>query len=211
MRHNRIGLVAGLLLAAQLAGTGCILIPKIEKRNVRLVVSQVATVPLPATGSINSGTYTAGPGGISLGSVVDFQQALGDAGFDASQVDSIKIGKIEYRVSVADPTPSRAITNGHVQINVSGGPAVDLITGFTHSAGAVTPWLRAPVTTAGVQALNQLLAGILLQLQGGPNVLDNVGFAANGDSAPLNAATSFTYEFRLTILISGKVKTDVLN
>jgi len=85
VRIHRIGLVAGLLLAAQLAGTGCILIPKIEKRNVRLVVSQYATVPIHAVGAINTGTFAGALAG-NLGDVVSIRQALDNAGIDAIMV-----------------------------------------------------------------------------------------------------------------------------
>jgi hypothetical protein len=211
VRIHRIGLVAGLLLAAQLAGTGCILIPKIEKRNVRLVVTQFATFPIHATGAVNSGVFSGTLSG-NLADIVSIRQALDDAGIDASKVDSVVIGKIEYRVSVPDPNSTRQITAGHVRVSTAGGALTDLMVGFSHSAGAVTPWLRADLTPAGVAKLNALLGSIVREIRFGSPVADQrIGYDVAGTSAPVASQTDFTYEIRLTIMISGLVKTDVLN
>ena len=211
MRIHRIGLVAGLLLAAQLAGTGCILIPKIEKRNVRLVVSQYATVPIHAVGAINTGTFAGALAG-NLGDVVSIRQALDNAGIDVSKVDSVVVGKIEYRVSVPDATPTRQITAGHVQVSTAGGALTDLMVGFSHSAGAVTPWLRADLTPAGVAKLDALLSAVVREIRfGSPAADQRIGYSVSGVSAPTATATDFYYEIRLTLLISGTVETSVPN
>jgi hypothetical protein len=211
VRIHRIGLVTGLLLAAQLAGTGCILIPKIEKRNVRLVVSQYATVPVHATGAINTGTFTGSLSG-NLGDIVSIRQALDNAGIDVSKVDSVVVGKIEYRVSTADATPGRQITAAQVQVSTSGSALTDLIVGFSHPAGAVTPWLRADLTPAGVARLNALLSAVVREIRfGSPAADQRIGYSVSGVSAPTTTATDFWYEIRITLLISGTVETSVPN
>jgi hypothetical protein len=207
VRIHRIGLVAGVLLAAQLAGTGCILIPKIEKRDVRMVVSQVATVPLHALGT---GTTYSGSASVNLRDSVDIGAALASAGIDVSDVDSVVIGKVEYRIVAADANAARAITGGTLQVSAGGGSLTNLIVGFAHSAGAVTPWTRADLTPAGVNVLNQMLQAILTDLQGGATADEHIGYVVSGNSSP-SGTTDFWYEVRLTIMVAGNIQTDVLN
>jgi hypothetical protein len=210
VRIHRIGLVAGLLLAAQLAGTGCILIPKIEKRNVRLVVSRIATVPLHATGATNT---ISAASTVNLRDSIDLAAAVSDAGIDAAQLDSVVIGKVEYRVVSKDATAGRAIDHANIQVRAgrTTGAYTDLILDFSHPADAVTPWTRAPLASAGVTELNQMLAAILAEIKTGTPANENLGYTLTGASAPTTTATDFWYEIRLTILMSGRIKTDVLN
>jgi hypothetical protein len=208
MRTSRIALVAGLLLAAQVVGTGCILVPKLEDRNVRLVVARIATVPLHATGSTNT---FAGANTVDLRDSVDLASAVDAAGIDLSKVDKVVLTKVEYRVVVADANPSRQITNGNVQVSVGSGSLTPLMTGFSHSAAAVTPWLTAPLNSAGVTQINNLLAAILTELQGGAAADQHIGYAVSGTSAPTSAATDFWYEIRITIQVSGTQAVKILN
>ena len=208
MRIHRIGLVTGLLLAAQLAGSGCIMIPKIEKRNVRLAVSQAATVPLHASGSSN---MISGSSQVNLRDSLNFARAIQDAGINVSKVDTIVVTKIEYRVAQKDATPGRAISSALVNIGVSGGSSTPLITSFSHAADVVTPWTRADLNAAGTAQINTMLAAVLRELKGGPAANENITCTLSGQSLPINVATNFWYEIRLTFSISGTVETDVPN
>jgi hypothetical protein len=208
MRIHRIGLVAGLLLAAQLAGTSCIFIPKIEKRNVRLAVSQVLTVPLHATGATNT---IAASTSVNLRDSVDFAQIVDDAGIDVSKVDTIVVSKVEYRVAVKDATAGRAISNATVNVSVAGGASTPLVTSFSGAADAVTPWTRANLNSSGTAQLNAMLGAVLRELKGGPSANEHVTCDLGGQSLPISVATDFWYEIRLTILVSGTVETDVPN
>lgn len=181
MRIHRIGLVAGLLLAAQLAGTGCILIPQIEKRSVRLVVSRIATAPLHATGATN--TISAATT-INLLDCMDIAAAVSSAGIDSSKLDSVVIGKLEYRVVIPDATAGRAITNGNIHVAAGGLALTPLIATCSHSADAVTPWTRATLTPGGVTALNTMLAAVLAELKGGALADEHLGYTVSGTSAP---------------------------
>ena len=208
MRIHRIGLVVGLLLMAQLAGTSCILFPTIVKRRVNLVVARIATVPLHATGATNSFT---GNNTVNLRDSIDLAQAVSDAGIDIENVDKIVVGKVQYRVVVADLTAGRQITAGNVKVAAGGGALTDLIVGFSHAADAPTVWLTAGLNSAGVTQLNQMLASILAELKGGASADEHIGYSVTGTSAPPTTPTDFWYEIRVTLLISGKIDTKVLN
>jgi len=208
MRIPRVGIVAGVLLLAQLAGTSCILIPKIVDRSVRMVVAQVASVPLHATGATNT---IAGANVINLRDSVNIAQAVRSAGIQIDSVSSIVVSKVEYKVLSPDATPGRQITNGHIQVSAAGGAYTDLIVSFSHGAGAVTPWTRAPLTAAGVTQLNQMLASILAELKGGPTADEHIGYTITGTSAPTTTPTDFWYAIRVTFEVSGRLKTKVLD
>jgi hypothetical protein len=56
-----------------------------------------------------------------------------------------------------------------------------------------------------------VLAAILAEIKTGTPANENLGYTLTGASAPTTTATDFWYEIRLTILMSGRIKTDVLN
>jgi hypothetical protein len=217
MRIQRIALAAALLLAAQLLTTssGCITVPKLVDRTVQLVASGSVTVPFHA------GSQPTGPGiintfsdtkTIDIKSEVDLASVLSDAGLDVSDVKDVTLAGISYRVTKADPNAARKI-NGDVQVTVTAATnvATDLIKGFSANAGATTGWITPTLNKPGVDELNTLMKKILANLKGGAAVDEHLKYSIiNGTSTPLNIASDFDYELRLTLNIVGTVKTKIV-
>ena len=91
-----------------------------------------------------------------------------------------------------------------------GGALTNLITGFSHGASQTTGWLTAPLTAAGVTQLNNMFAAIVTELKGGAPANETLHYVLSGTSAPTTSATDFWYQIRVTLQISGKIKTKVL-
>ncbi len=207
MRIHRIGLIAALLLATQLLGTGCILIPKIADRVVSLVTGGSIIVPLHAGGTTN---LSADAKTINLRDSLDIAAVLKNAGVDADSVTSITVQSVQWRIVTPDPTAGRTI-NGTILVGTGAqGASSALITNFSGSATAVTGWQTATLNSAGMSQLNLLLAAILTELHGGAMADERISYAESGSSSPTSVNTNFDYEVKLTLSIVGKVKTKVL-
>jgi hypothetical protein len=207
MRIHRIGLIAALLLATQLLGTGCILIPKIADRVVSLVTGGSIIVPLHAGGSTN---LSADAKTINLRDSLDIAAVLKNAGVDADSVTSITVQSVQWRIVNPDPTAGRTI-NGSILVGTGAlGATSTLISNFSGSATAVTGWQTATLNSAGMSQLNLLLAAILTELHGGAMADERISYAESGTSSPTSVNTNFDYEVKLTLSIVGKVKTKVL-
>jgi hypothetical protein len=209
MRNPRIALTAALLLAAPLFTSGCITTPSIKDRVVDLVASSSASDTLHALGATN--TLTASPKTIDLGASLDVGQALSDAGLDISNVKSITLSAVSYRVFIPDPTAGRTITNGNVTIAVGAGSSNPLLVNFSGKADAVTGWITPTLGATAVGQLNTLLAGWLAELKGGAPVNKNLTYSVSGTSAPTSTPTNFYYELKLTVSIVGTVKVKILS
>lgn len=205
MRTHRIAFAAAPFLAALF--TGCILIPQIKDRVVDLATSGQAVAGFHATGSTNvySETET-----YDLRSEVDIRDLVDKAGIDVSDVKSITLGGVSYRVTVPDANAARKITNGAVTIACQGNPDAAFIDNFTVNAGAATDWMTPTLNSAGVAQVNALLASILTELHGGALANESVKFTVNGTSSPAGN-TDFKYEIRLTLSIVGSIKTKVID
>jgi hypothetical protein len=205
MRINRIWLPVVLLLASQTLG-GCVLFPELKDKIVDLVTGTSVKVSFPVNGLID--VYNDSKT-INIRDSVDIGKVINDAGINISDVKSITVSGVAYRITQADTDPSRQI-NGAVQVAASGGPLTNLIDNFNAACGKKTGWNKVTLDPAGVTQLNHLCAAILAELQGGPAADEHLGYSVAGTSTPIGVNSDFAYEIRLTINIVGKVKVKTL-
>jgi hypothetical protein len=209
-RLKKLAPIGILVLAvAAMGAKGCPTFPKIEERIVELAVGGSVTLPWEARGVINNYNDT---GTYDLGAELDLQSILDDADLDATDVKSISISGVSYRITVPDPNAGRTIENGTVTAQRQGSGVVNLITDFDADASAKTGWISAPLSSAGINMLNGILADALNSAQnGGPIPNGNVTFTVSGVSNPQGVTTNFDWELRVDISVVGEFKTDVLN
>jgi hypothetical protein len=207
MSIRRIGIPLALVLAAQVAGSGCLLFPEVEDRVVDLALGASTTATLTASGEINT---LDDRDTVDVVNDVDLAGVLADAGIDVSDLKSIAVSGVSYRISRADPTTGRAIQNGTVTIQRAGGPETTLISNFASAADAVTPFQTAALDAAGVLVLNDILADILAELQGGPAANGLVYLHVAGQSTPSDP-TDFEYQIKLDVSMVGSVKVQVVD
>lgn len=203
-----------LALPLAMMGSGCILIPEIEKRIVELAVGHSIIVPFTSLGETNTHNDTET---INVGLDVSLDQILADNGISASDVKDVKLAGVAYRVTKAEA--GRTITGGTVEFRRHptgtdpGTPAyTPLVTSFTGNAGSTTGWITVALDATGVTAVNTLLTDLLNEAKGlgvAPNKF--VTYHVNGVSNPVADPTDFKWEFRLSLTIVGSFKTDVVN
>ncbi len=205
MRIQRMLPALALLLGAAALVTGCITIPTMADRVVELVTTGSTTEDFHASGVIN--TYADSK--TINASDLDIARVLDDAGIDLSDATAITFSNLAWRVTAADASPARTLT-GKVAVSCEGRPFADLVNPFSANAGAVTDWHVASLQAAGVAQVNTTLATVLQQVKNGQPVDATLTYAVSGTSAPVDVASDFHYELRLTVNIQGKVKTQML-
>jgi hypothetical protein len=199
-------------LAASVAAMGldCPTIPKLEERIVELAMGGTTVVPFQASGIINvyDDTET-----INLSDEIDLAALVDDAGVDLSDVKSVRLAGVSYRVSVADPNPGRSIDDGTVTIQRQGGAVTPLVTDFDQVVVSATgPFKLANLDAAGVAVLNQILADLLTAVQNGTALVNpGLTYTVSGTSNPQGQSTSFEWELKVDLTIVGTVKVDVLD
>lgn len=209
MRRLRFWPQLALVLALGVGNGGCMLIPEIKDRIVELAVGGSTVVEIVSNGTVNNHDEMST---IDVLSGFNLGQILADAGIDVSKVTNIALSGVDYRVTVADPAAGRRILNGNVTIARNGGSALDLISGFTAAADAVTGWQVAPLDPGGaaVTEINTMLNDILAALPGNPPAnLTTLTYHVTGQSAPADVATNFTWEVKIRITITGTVQVSV--
>ncbi len=204
-RHHKR--VLALLAAAPLALSGCITIPTVADRVVELVTTEAVSDTVHAYGNTNTIVNT---GGLDVNSI-DVVPILADAGIDASELSSITVANLAYRVVTPDTVASRHLS-GTITVSAGGGPSTDLVNPFEVDAGAVTGWITVPMQHAGITQMNHLLAELLAVVKAGGGTVPNgiLLYSVSGTSSPASTTTDFRYELRLTVNISGNVRTKVL-
>jgi hypothetical protein len=207
MRARKVLSLAVLALTAQVMASGCLLFPELKDKVVELATSGTVTADFHAQGVINSYTEIKT---IDIRDSIDIAQVLDDAGIDVADVKSVTLGGVAYRITGADPTTGRQITNGSITVQRQGGLAEDLVANFTANADAVTGWITPTLDPAGVTELNNLLADILTELQGGAAANEVITYTVSGNSVPVDVSSDFTYQLRLTISVVGEVKVKTL-
>jgi hypothetical protein len=205
MRINRIWLPVVLLLASQTLG-GCVLFPELKDKIVDLVTGTSVKVSFPVNGLID--VYNDSKT-IDIRDSVDIGKVINDAGINISDIKSITVSGVAYRITQEDSDPNRQI-NGAVQVAASGGPLTNLIDNFNAACGKKTGWNKVTLDPAGVTVLNHLCAAILAELQGGAAADEHITYSVAGTSTPIGVNSDFAYEIRLTINIVGKVKVKTL-
>lgn len=206
MRRFRFWPQMALVVALAVMNGGCLLIPQLKERTVELAVTGSTIVEFHATGLINGFNDTRT---IDLRDSVDLAGILDDAGVDVARVKTITLSGVAYRISVADPEPTRMIDGGTVKITRGGGTEQSLVTAFTAAAGAVTGFTTATLDPAGVTQLNNLLTEWLAELQGGAIANTVFSYHVVGGSSPSTVNTEFYWQVKITISITGTVDVSV--
>ena len=207
MRTRSVLAVVAVGLATQVLASGCLVFPELKDKVVELATTGSVVTDFHAEG--NNASYSQDTT-IDIRDNVDVAQVLSDAGIDVSNVKSITLGGVAYRVTVADPDPSKQITSGNVTVQAGAAPSAQpLISNFTLHVGATKGWTTATLDPAGVTQLNDLLAAILAELQGGAAANEHIAYHVDGTISPA-ANTGFQYQLRLTLSIVGTVKVKTL-
>jgi hypothetical protein len=209
MRLTRSWARCALILAVAMLNGGCVLVPEIKDRIVELAVGGSTTVPFV---SLGAGSTLNETNTVNVLDGLNLAQILADAGIDVASVTNIKLSGVDYRITVADPVPSREITNGAITINRNGSGALPLISNFNAGAGAVSDWQPAPLDPGGaaVGDINAMLQSILDALKLGtspPSNLTTVTYHVAGNSTP--PGYNFSWELKIKITITGTVKVSV--
>jgi hypothetical protein len=199
-----------LVLIAAVMGNGCLLIPEVQKKTIELAAGGSTTIAFPVTGTIQSGSLAQAVDLTDL----DLTTVLSDAGINASNVTSIKLAGVEYRVSVADPEPGRQITINNITIQVGDGATKPLVaTPFTDDVSSVYGFKLAPIDVASSDAvleINGLLDNVLGNLKGGAPLNTALSCTMSAASIPADASMSFTLELRLKVSVVGTMEVTVV-
>jgi flagellin-like hook-associated protein FlgL len=196
-----------LALPLVLMNAGCILIPEIKERVVELAVGASTTVESHATGTTNvyDDTRT-----VDVKADVNLKDVLDENGVDVTDVKSIKLAGVSYRVTTAQA--GRTISGGTVTIGRGSSavvPTHTLVTSFNASAASTTGWITVPLSADGVTQVNTLLDDLLKDVKGTPASNTVVTYRIQGTSNPGNVDTDFVWEFKLELSIIGSVKVKV--
>jgi hypothetical protein len=205
-----------LVLALAVMNGGCVLIPELKDRIVELAVGGSTAVALTTHGEINTIDNS---GTVNILDDLDVPKILDDAGVSADSVVSIVFSGVDYRVTSPDPQADRTITNGNVTISRGGNGPFPLVTGFSAGAGtgnAVTEWTAGPLDPNGaaVSEINAALSAILASLKNGgtyppPAAQTTFTYRVVGNSNPGSVPTNFTYELKIKVTVTGKVKVTI--
>ena len=211
MRATRHWLPAALVLGVSLLGSGCLLIPEIKEKIVELAVSGSTSAEFLADGLETDGVNEVDVVSIGDGTELDLRRILADAGVDVSDVVNVKVEKVEYAITRADPYAGRTV-QGNLTVQRLGGTEQPLITGFVTNVDAVTGYQAASLQAAGVDELNQALASVLAQLQAGGTPTESATFRVTGTTTPgvdPLRSTNFQYSVKLTVSMVGTIRVDV--
>jgi hypothetical protein len=201
-RIIQVGLLP--ILALPLMGESCT-----EEKLVSLSIGVDTTAEFLAEGSQNWHDDT---DQIDFKNEVDIAAALDDADVDPNDVESIKVSRIYYRITVPDPVSTRMIEDGDVsveRINVGTHP---IITNFSGPAGAVTDWIEVThlVNADGIEMVNDFMVECLAELQGGPPVGDGIfEYHVDGISTPADISTGFQWEIKVSFSVVANETFDV--
>jgi hypothetical protein len=197
-----------LLGALPLLGAECLPIPDIQEKAVELAVGGAVTVQFVAEGLIN---YVSDEVTVDIADSLDLRQIIIDAGIDPDDVTDVKMSGAAYRVVEPDPTEDRQIQDGQVTIERSGGSEQALITDFDEYVNTVVDFKTAPLDSAGVTVINDLLGDLLVEVQGGPPATNTeVTFRVSGYSVPAEVPTDFVWELKVLFSITGVIHVDMV-
>jgi hypothetical protein len=150
------------------------------------------------------------PKTINLPTASTAAKVLSDAGINLWDVKSIKLRSIEY-LYVGGSRTDASVRTGTISVQRQGGVQATLVSGFNAAAGvgnAATTWTAEVPVAAGVTEINNLLADILAELQGGAAANEIITYTVIGQYTPATL-TNFKYAIRATLSIVGKIHVTV--
>jgi hypothetical protein len=205
MKINHLLPIAVIALGGLSMGSGCPTMPKLEDRIVELAIGGTTTLAPPFHGQSTVNTLWTSASTYNLATDIDINSLISGADIDLQDVTAIKLDKIWYRVSTGNGA-SRVISGGKVTVQRQGAAsASDLVSNFTQNVKDVTPFIRAPLSSAGVDVLNTILADVLAAQKAGTATANpQITYTVTGtaDGLPYD----FFWELKLDLTISGKIK-----
>ncbi len=131
-KYIKVGLLP--LLTLPLMGESCT-----EEKVVSLSVGVDTTAEFIAQGSENWHDDT---DVIDVKEQTDLADVLDDNDIDPNDVESIKVSRVFYKITVPDPVAGREIVDGDVAIERVGVQTSSIISNFSGPADAVTDWIE---------------------------------------------------------------------
>ncbi len=207
MRTLHLPRTLAVALPVALLNVGCILVPRLEDRNVELAVGASTSTIFHAMGSGSSYSQTET---VDVHADLDLAAILNDRGVDAQDVKDIKLAGVSYRIVTGQA--GRSISGGTLTIQRGSGSVTPFVTSFGADCSRPTGWITVPLDAAGVGVVNQLIADLLTEVKSGvPAPNTSVTYHVQGNSNPPGTDTDFTWEFKLDLTMAGTVKVRVLN
>ena len=198
-------LIAGLLplLAIPLMGESCT-----EEKDVFIAVGLATTAGFIASGELNVHDDTKT---IDVKEDLDLQNNFDESDFDPEDIQTIKVSRVYYRVTV--PEAGRSIENGNVEILRNGVSSfVPLVTGFNGDGSAGTDWIEITplLQPQAVNLLNDFMQELLVELQSGVPVSDTqFTYHVSGNSIPADVPTNFQWELKVSFLVQAEEAVEV--
>jgi hypothetical protein len=200
-------LIAGLLplLALPLMGDSCT-----EDKVIFIAVGLDTTAGFIASGELNIHDDTKT---IDVKEDMDLETVLDDNDIDPEDIESVKVSRVYYRVTV--PEAGRSIENGNVEILRNGvTSSVPLITGFSGDGSAGTDWIEITnlLQPQAVNLLNDFMQELLNELQGGAPVSNTLfTYHVTGNSIPADVPTNFQWELKVSFNVQAEQEVEVPN
>lgn len=197
--------IAGLLplLALPLMGESCT-----KEKLIFLAVGIDTTAGFVASGSTNVLDDT---NQIDVKEDLDLTGVLDDNDIAAEEVNSVKVSRVYYRVTV--PEAGRTITDGDVTIQRNGvSSPMALVSNFTGDASAATDWIEITdrLGSGAVTMLNTFMAECLTEAKGGAPVQNTTfTYSVTGTSNPVNVGTNFEWELKVSFLVDASQTVEV--
>ena len=174
-----------------------------EEKIVDLVIGLPTTATFLADGELNVHFDEAL---VDVKEDLDIAGALEDADLEASDIETIQIVQIFYRVS--RPEAGRSIENGELQFTRVGAPGGShlLVSGVDADMSAVTDWIDVTdKLQPGINEINAFLDECVAELQGGPPVVNTQFlYEVSGDSVPGEVPTDFEWQVKIVIQAVAK-------
>jgi hypothetical protein len=199
-------LIAGLLplLALPLMGDSCT-----EDKVIFIAVGLDTTAGFIASGELNIHDDTKT---IDVKEDMDLATVLDDNDIDAQDIQSVKVSRVYYRVTV--PEAGRSIENGNVEILRQAGSFVPLVTGFNGDGSASTDWIEITslLQPQAVNLLNDFMQELLNEQQTGVPVTNTqFTYHVTGNSIPADVPTNFQWELKVSFSIQAEQEVEVPN
>lgn len=207
MRTLHIPRTLAVALPLALLNLGCILVPKLEDRNVEMAVGASTSTIFHAQGELNFHDETET---VDVHRDLDLPLILEDNDIDAQTVKDIKLVGVSYRIVI--PEAGRSISDGTLTIQRGGGAVTPFVTSFSADCSKATGWITVPLDASGVALVNALIGDLLTEAKTGtPATNTTVTYHVHGTSDPPSTPTDFTWEFKLDLSMVGTVKVRVLS
>ncbi len=190
-----------LALGVLLLGAKCPGVPDTEDIEMTLVTEEYIEFTFQARGSLNVDS------GTEIIDVDDLRQKLADAGVEVGMVDTIRVSSVQYgTVAYNEPATDREIVGASVTVERSDlGTSAVLISNYSEMVYPLLGILKpAPISQAGIDFLNDLMADLLAALKNYSVSSFEVSGSSAGVSEPQARYTNFDWRLRIYYHVSGR-------